>query len=76
MQDVLSNQLKPIAVARLNDIPRSTLVDMLSGIVIHGTKPGPKSYLAAAEEKELTGHLVDAVNIKLAKKSLQLLRGT
>ena len=29
---------------------------------MHGTKPGPKPYLSAAEE-ELTSHLIDAANI-------------
>ena len=34
---------------------------------MHGTKPGPKPYLSAAEEEELTGHLIDAANIGYGK---------
>ena len=30
---------------------------------MHGSKPGPKPYLSAAEEEELAGHLIDAANI-------------
>jgi len=42
IDDVLSNQLKPLAAARLHGVPRSTLIDRSSGRVI------PKLYLTAA----------------------------
>ena len=44
----------PVKRAALNHgVPRTTLQDRHLGRVIHGTKPGPKSYLTASEEAEL-----------------------
>jgi len=34
---------------------------------VHDTKPGPKAYLSAVEEEELTVHLIDAANICYGK---------
>ena len=31
----------------------------MSGKVVHGTNPGPKPFLTAVEEKELSSFLVD-----------------
>ena len=41
-------------------VPRSTLQDRCRGRVVHGTKPGPKSYLSHGEEVEL-GQFLQAV---------------
>ena len=54
--------------ADLHGVPRSTLKDRLSGRVKHGTKPGPKPYLSAEEEAELTSHLLQAVKGALLDK--------
>ena len=67
IDDVLSNRLKPTEAAARHGVPRSTLKDRLSGRVVHGTKPGPKPYLTATEEEELTGHLINAANMGFGK---------
>ena len=53
--------------ADLHGVPRSTLKDRLSGRVKHGTKPGPKPYLSAEEEAELTSHLLQAADLGFGK---------
>ena len=48
----------PVKRAALNHgVPRTTLQDRHLGRVIHGTKPGPKSYLTAFEEADLMSSL-------------------
>ena len=34
---------------------------------MHGSKPGPKPHLSAAEEEELAGHLINAANMDYGK---------
>jgi len=51
------------------NVPRSTLQDRISGLVTHGTKPGPRPYLTAEEEKSLTTHLIDAAKLGYEKTS-------
>lgn len=41
-------------------VPRTTLQDRHLGRVVHGVKPGPKSYLTCTEEREL-GEFVEVV---------------
>ena len=48
-------------------MPRSTLNDRISGRVVHGTKPEPSPYLAAAEEKELSHFLIDTAKAGYGK---------
>jgi len=49
------------------NVPRSTLQDSISGRVTHGTKPRPRPYLTAEEEKSLTTHLIDAAKLGYGK---------
>jgi len=49
------------------NVPQSTLQDHVSGHVTHGTKPGPRPYLTAEEEKSLTTHLIDAAKLGFGK---------
>jgi len=51
----MSSCLKPP-----QSVLHSTLKDKVSGQVVHGTKPGPKPYLTATEEKELAGLVIEA----------------
>ena len=53
--------------ADLHGVPRSMLKDCLSGLVKHGTNPGPKPYLTVEEEAELTSHLLQAADIEFGK---------
>ena len=53
--------------ANLHGVPRSTLKDHLSGHVTHGVKSGPRPYLAAEEEAELSSHLLRASDMGLGK---------
>ena len=41
-----------LRAAKEHGVPRRTLIDRISGRVVHGTNPGPKSFLSAVEEKE------------------------
>ena len=45
----------------------STLKDRISGRVIHGTKPGPASYLNGDEEKDLAVFLKDCAAVGYGK---------
>ena len=73
IDEVLSNRLKPTAAATKHGVPRSTLKDRLSGRVVHGTKPGPKPYLTATEEQELTDHLIMAADMGYGKTRQEVL---
>ena len=53
-------------------VPYTTLKDRLSGRVIHGTKPGPITYLNAKEEEALTSHLVEATKVGYGKTRKQV----
>ena len=55
MDDVTVNRLSANAAAKKPYIQPSTLKDRLSRRVIHGSKPGPRPYLSAAEEKNWQG---------------------
>jgi len=55
IDDVTSNRLGANSAAKKNGVPPSTLKDRLSGQVVHGSKPGPKSYLSAAKEQGWQG---------------------
>ncbi len=55
-------------------VPRTTLMDRLSGRVIHGTKMGPKSYLTREEEKELVDFLVNCSKMGYCKTRAEVLR--
>ena len=66
MEDVTSNCLGANAAARKHGVLPSILRDRLRGRVVHGSKPGPKPYLTAAEE-ELAVLLIDAANIGCGK---------
>ena len=53
--------------ADLHRVPRSTLKDRLSGRVKHGVKPGPRSYLSAEEESDLSKYLLEVVSFGYGK---------
>ena len=54
--------------ADLHGVPRSTLHEgLLSGRVVHRVKSGPRPYLTAEEEAELSSHLLQASEIGLGK---------
>ena len=53
--------------ADLHRVPRSTLKDRLSGRVKHGVKPGPRPYLSAEEESDLSKYLLEVVSFGYGK---------
>ena len=57
IQAVKDGRCKIKEAAREYDVPRTTLQDRKGGRVVHGIKPGPKSYLNKAEESELAEFL-------------------
>ena len=65
--EAVKNGTAILRAARVHGVPRTTLHDSISGRVIHGTKPGPRPYLAAAEEKELSLFLVDVAKAGYGK---------
>jgi len=65
-----AKQIKKPNINRISkkyNVTRSTLQDRINGRVVHGTKPGPRPYLTAEEEKSLTTHLIDAANLGYGK---------
>lgn len=60
METVKSGTVSINKAALLHLVPRTTLKNHLSGRVVHGTKPGPKPYLAQEEETVLCDHLTEA----------------
>jgi len=65
IDDIMESCLNANAAAKKHGVPPSTLKDGLTGRVV--LKPGPKPYLSATEEKELTSHLIDAADIGYGK---------
>ena len=61
-----------LRVAKMHGIPRSTLQDRIHGRVVHGAKPGPKPYLAADEEEELSMFIVDVAKAGYGKTRKQI----
>ena len=49
--------------AEEHGVPVSTLRDRISGRVVHGTRPGPRSYLSTTEEAELCLFLKSCSNM-------------
>ena len=56
-----------IAAADSHGAPLSTLKDRLNGRVVHGTKPGPRSYLSKDDESELADFLVECAKLGYGK---------
>ena len=54
-------------------VPQQTLGDRVSGKVVHGTNPGPKPFLMAVEEKELSSFLVDVAKAGYGKTRKQIM---
>ena len=54
-------------------VPRQTLSDRVNGKVVHGTNPGPKPFLSAVEEKELSNFLVDVAKAGYGKTRKQIM---
>ena len=61
-----------LRAARTHGVPRTTLQDRVHGKVTHGAKPGPKPYLAPAEEKELSLFIVDVAKAGYGKTRQQI----
>ena len=55
------------AAAELHGVPLSTLKDRFNGRVVHGMKPGPRSYLSKDEEGELADFLVECARLGFGK---------
>lgn len=62
-----SGNMSTNKAALLHGVPPNTLKDLLSGKVIHGTKPRPKLYLSAKEECDLADHLIQSAKIGYEK---------
>ena len=58
--------------ARTHSVSRSTLQDRVHGKVTHGAQPGPRPYLAPAEEKELAMFVVDVAKAGYGKTRKQI----
>ena len=69
LENVIKDGLSQNRAADLHGVPRSTLKDRLSGRVVHGTNPGPQSYLSSSEELELAAFLVDAAKMGYGRTS-------
>ena len=67
MEAATKGTLSANKAADLHGVPRSTLKDRLSGCVAHGVKLGPRPYLTAEEEAELSSHLLQASDMGLGK---------
>ena len=61
-----------LRAAWTHGIPRSTLQDRVHGKVTHGAQPGPRPYLAPAEEKELAMFIVDVAKAGYGKTRKQI----
>ena len=61
-----------LRAAKQFGVPRQTLGDRVSGKVVHGTNPGPKPFLTAVEEKELSNVLVDVAKAGYGKQIMGL----
>ncbi len=55
------------AAAEQHGVPLSTLKDRFNGRVVHGTRPGPRSYLSKNEEGELSDFLLECAKIGYGK---------
>ena len=53
--------------ARNHGVPKTTLLDRISGRVIHGVKPGPRPYLSPGEERDLGQFLKDCAKVGYGK---------
>ena len=62
-----------LCAAKQYGVPQQTLGDQVSGKVIHGTNPGPKPFLTAVEEKELSSFLVDIAKAGYGKTRKQIM---
>ena len=62
-----------LRAAKQYGVPRQTLGDRVSGKVVHGTNPGPKPFLNAVEEKELSSFLVDVAKAGYGKTRKQIM---
>ena len=67
MRAVKENQMTVLRASQLCNIPKTTLHDRISGKVLHGSKPGPKSYFLPTEEKEMANFLVDVAKAGYSK---------
>ena len=67
-----SGEVSANRAADVHGVPRSTLKDRLHGRVVHGTNPGPRPYLEAAEEGELVDYIFDAAKAGYSKTRQQI----
>ena len=60
------------AAARDHGFPITTQKHRLPGRVLHGTKPGPVSYLSCSEDEKLAVYLLDANKVGHGKTRLRV----
>lgn len=65
--DSVQKGMSRTAAAEQHGVPLSTLKDRFSGRVVHGTKPGPRSYLSKDEESELADFLMECAKLGYGK---------
>jgi len=61
-----------LRAARTHGVPRTTLQDRVHGKVTHWARPGPRPYLAPAEEKELSMFIVEVAKAGYGKTRKQI----
>ena len=59
----VKDRMGPNRAAELHGVPKMTLKDRVNGRVVHGSKPGPKSYLTSQEETQLAEYLLEVSEV-------------
>ena len=65
--NAVKNGMPTKRAAEEHGVPTITLRDRIRGRVVHGSKPWPKPYLSAGEEKELSSFLKTCTHIGYGK---------
>ena len=71
--DAIKGGESVLCPAKQFGVPRQTLGDRVSGKVVHGMNPGPKSFLTSVEEKELSNFIVDVAKAGYGKTRKQIM---
>jgi len=72
MDAVKSGKYSVKPAAENYKVPRITLLDWISGKVIHGSKPGPSPYLNKEEESDLANFVAEVSEIGYGKTRKQI----
>ena len=73
MKAVVEESSSVSKAAREYRVPRITLQDRIAGRVLHGSKPGPKTYLDKTEENELADFLETTTEVSYGKTRKQVM---